>query len=396
MYLRGLRSRLVYVQNQQFASKLGKRPRAALFSSTQARCVARPGDGQQHHQHDPQQTHDSKNNGRFAPIRPITLFAICIPLGYALNWIIKQQHGEDNGVTSDGFVKYTLASKEDISSTCSIFTLIPATSSPIDVRDPSFERMITSVQFKQPQLQICRNYTLLPRQQGQDAQHLRFLIRRERNGEVSGYLHRLPVGAQIEVRGVFPEYKLPSNIVKAVFVAGGTGIAPAMQGAEILAGESDVHILWASRRREDCQGGRNDTTPPWNSGWGHLNWWQSKAKAVVPQEKGTIVSEIDNLKQTSNFEHGDGRKGSLSVDYFVDEEETFIQARDVQRLLQGDGTTTAEGSHTDRKILFVSGPDGFMNHWAAPKQWQDGREVQGRLGGVLSTLDLNGWEVVKL
>jgi hypothetical protein len=75
----------------------------------------------------------------------------------------------------------------------------------------------------------------------------------------------------------------------------------------------------------------------------------------------------------------------------VDEEGTFIQSSDVQRLLQQSGSRTG-----GRRILFVSGPDGFINHWAAPKQWKEGREVQGQLGGVLSTLDLTGWEVVKL
>lgn len=303
---------------------------------------------------------------------------------------------KEDGNAADGFVKYRLASKEDISSTCSIFTLRPETPSPIDISDPSFERFITSVQFKQPQLQIARNYTLLPRKESQDPQELRFLIRQERNGEVSGYLHRLPIGAEIEVRGVFSEYKLPAKLDKVVFLAGGTGIAPAMQGADILAGETEVHILWASRRREDCLGGVSNGRMALSGNWSIWSWWQSKPMTSAPLEKGAIVSELDRLKQAAGLSAGQSREPRLFVDYFVDEEGSFIQPSDVQRLLRLENTQTAEEKSSGKKMLFVSGPDGFINHWAAPKQWKDGDEVQGRLGGVLSTLDLTGWKVVKL
>ena len=308
-----------------------------------------------------------------------------------MNWVLKQRTEENEGATADGFVKYTLARKDDVSSTCSIFTLTPSTSSPVDVNDPSFERVITSVQFKQPQLQIARNYTLLPHLEGQNSQELRFLIRRERNGEVSGYLHRLHVGAEIEVRGVFPEYKLPSQVDRTVFLAGGTGIAPAMQGAAMLAGDTNVHILWASRQREDCLGGVSDGSEASSDHWRLWSWWQTKPVVHVAPQKSAIVSELDSLKQRSQSQHAESGQTRTVVDYFVDEEGTFIQSKDVQRLLQQSGSFTS-----GRRILFVSGPDGFINHWAAPKQWKNGREVQGQLGGVLSTLDLTGWEVVKL
>jgi hypothetical protein len=318
-------------------------------------------------------------------------------LGYALKWAFQQEHEAENGITSDGFVKYTLTSKEDTSSTCSIFTLRPATSSPINALDPALKRTITSVQFKQPQLQICRNYTLLPRTDSQDPAELRFLIRRERNGEVSGYLHRLPLGADIEVRGVFPEYQFDEETsgmgLKVLFLAGGTGIAPAMQAAEILAPLADVHILWASRRREDCLGGIGDTAQASSSGWNLWSWFPNKPQRIESQEKGAIVSELDQLKKLAILT---SQPTKFLVDYFVDEEGTFIQPSDVQRLLQNNSTDVAGEKSAGRKILFVSGPDGFINHWAAPKQWKNGREVQGRLGGVLSTLDLKGWEVVKL
>jgi len=44
----------------------------------------------------------------------------------------------------------------------------------------------------------------------------------------------------------------------------------------------------------------------------------------------------------------------------------------------------------------VSGPDGFIEHWAGKKIWVGGHEAQGLLGGILSRLDLKDWNVWKL
>ncbi len=85
----------------------------------------------------------------------------------------------------------------------------------------------------------------------------------------------------------------------------------------------------------------------------------------------------------------------LLVDYLVDETGTFIDARTVQRLLRSD-TTQPTASNAGKKVVFVSGPEGFVSYWAGPKQWMNGHEVQGPLGGVLSTLDTSGWTIVKL
>ena len=342
-------------------------------------------------------------------IRPLTVFALCIPLGYGVNWALKKR---DEAALSDvdGFVKYTLASKEDISTTCSIFTLKPITpSSAIRTDEPSLKRVITSVQLKQPQLQIARNYTLLPPKEGQDPQELSFLIRKERNGEVSGYLHRLAVGSEIELRGLSAEYVLPEKVDTVVFLAGGTGIAPAMQVADALSGKALVHILWASRRREDCAGGTSDTFKEvaqsqnpsvWLTSW--LFPSSRVAKGVVAaktsKDKGAIVAQLECLKQHSNSDElGSGHdRSKLLVDYYVDEEDTFMQSKDVQRLLQSASNGPLENDGVSKKLLFVAGPEGFVNYWASPKQWIGGREVQGPLGGVLSTLHLRGWEVVKL
>jgi len=295
------------------------------------------------------------------------------------------------------FVKYTLAERQPVSSTCSIFTLKPTTSSVVDLQDPALNSAITSVQFKQPQLQIARSYTLLPRTDGQEKDELRFLIRRERNGEVSGYLHRLPVGGEIEVRGPSVDYVLPQTARTIAFLAGGTGIVPALQLSEKIDEQATLHILWANRRREDCIGGVSDTPATGRAWWDILRWWSTpssstehaKELAGSTSQQSTVVAELENLKGRA------GQCAKLGVDYFIDEEGTFIRPDNVMSMIGSISSHCSDESEGER-LLFISGPEGFTKYWAGPKQWVNGQEVQGPLGGVLSTLDLRGWKVVKL
>jgi hypothetical protein len=310
---------------------------------------------------------------------------------------MKEHDGLDDGSSLDGFVRYTLAKKEDTSSTCSVFTLRPATASIIQTEGPGLENAIKSVQFKQPQLQIARNYTLLP-STNENTGELGFLIRKELKGEVSGYLHRLPLGSELELRGPIVDYILPQDVDRVLFLAGGTGIAPALQVAEQLAGRVPVHIMWANRRREDCKGGWSDSAQPSSWSASLRGFFASRWSAAEPatkhdasgQEQNLVVARLDRMKEKS-ISPDPAAIHPLQVDYFVDDESSFIRSKDVQRLLQ-----SSDQQSSGKKLLLVSGPEGFINHWAGPKQWQNGREVQGPLGGTVSSLDLSGWHVVKL
>ena len=336
----------------------------------------------------------SKQKPKGSYTRIFATFAAGIPLGWAIHTFTN-----DTNIKSakpGDFVGYTLQGKEDVSSTSSIFTLKAATNVVIDPEVLQDRRALTSVQFKQPQLQIARAYTVLPPVEGQDLSELRFLIRKERNGEVSGYIHRLACGSGVELRGPNVDYTLPEHVQNVLFLAGGTGVVPAMQIMDKLAGEADVHVLWATRKREDCQGGVSDTRrAPTSPSWNLLTWLSPfglpavDARTVVPNKTDTpnaTVLQIRDLKSRSK---------RSSVDYFVDDESTFIRAADVTAHLQAASTPHSMSNHASR-LIFVSGPEGFINHWAGPKVWAGGKEVQGPLGGVLSTLDLTGWTVVKL
>lgn len=80
------------------------------------------------------------------------------------------------------------------------------------------------------------------------------------------------------------------------------------------------------------------------------------------------------------------------VDYFIDEEGSFVSQDQLATRFQGPAENAVKG----KRLILVSGPDGFINYLAGPKKWEAGREVQGSLGGILARLDLRGWEVWKL
>lgn len=242
----------------------------------------------------------------------------------------------------------------------------------------------------------------MPAEPGQPSDELRFLIKREKGGEVSSYLHRLEAGAEVEVRGPNAEYILPTaeRVGKVVFLAGGTGIAPALQVAKLVAAdEADVHILWANRHREDCEGGESDTLSAAGGSWsGMFSGWFSpfgtpgkdakvQDAAAEKRPKSEIVRRLEALKR-------DGQ-GRVAIDYFVDEEERFIKPIEATTLVRAPFSLEGEKAG-GKNLLFVSGPEGFVNAWAGPKEWRDGRELQGPLGGVLAKLDLKDWEIVKL
>ena len=301
---------------------------------------------------------------------------------------------DESNLNPEGFIPFTLVAREPVSSTSSLFTLSPrwATTN-AQIYHQAWKDGIWSVQVKQPQLQIARSYTplspFLNSEQSIDSD-LRFLIRRDPQGEVSGYLHELPVGAEIELRGPHLEYAIPKDVDEVVFLAGGTGIAPALQVVHHLIVLSSsprdespkIRILWANRRREDALG------LPMNN----KERAEGNTSTARPYRLPSLLArELTNLQQD--------HQGKLSIEYFNDDQGSFI-TEDVLAKCFSDRTKPAkkcarEGS-AGRKLILVSGPDGFVKYYAGPKVWQGGVEHPGPLGGMLKELDLSGWEVWKL
>jgi NAD(P)H-flavin reductase len=294
----------------------------------------------------------------------------------------------------EGFVVYKLVKKEPVSSTASIFQLEPQEKSEeFQKYKDAWRKGIWNVHFKQPQIQIVRAYTPLPPNASaleNDENHLRFLIRRDPHGEVSSYLHSLPIGSTIELRGPNLEYQLTPDVKQVVFFAGGTGIAPALQVAHALfngdANKPDrkLHILWANRKREDCIGGCSDDPPPepvppkpyWS---GFFMPPKPKGQITVTPDRGVIVRELEALKEKY--------PGQVTVEYFVNEEDTWID-KDVvfKALSRFDDKDFSLGSATpqEQRQILISGPSGFISYLAGPKEWRGGREEQGGISKIIA------------
>ncbi|KFY70762.1 hypothetical protein V499_08961, partial [Pseudogymnoascus sp. VKM F-103] len=217
---------------------------------------------------------------------------------------------------------------------------------------------------------------------------LRFLIRREHGGEVSTYLSRLSVGSTIDIRGPVVEYAIPPDVSDVVFLAGGTGIAPALQAVRAVlgdgvSGEGDkstnttVKILWANRQRSECSG-----APLPAPSWWRI--WDTTPTSTEPPSP--LVEELRGLEARY--------PGRVEVKYFIDAEGSFIDRRGILDAVKSAGKEEKEG----RKLIMVAGPDGFVKHYVGPRVWEGGEEKQGPLGGVVKGLGLGvkGWEVVKL
>lgn len=188
------------------------------------------------------------------------------------------------------------------------------------------------MQVKQPQLQIARSYTPLPETPDTADGQIRFLVKNEPRGEMSRYLFSLRVGDLVFLRGPMLEYIYPSDGAdrKVLFLAGGTGVAPALQVAgNTLAGK--VEVLWAVRNQEEAQ--------------------------------GTVGEEIRRIAEAAS--------GRVEVKVFVDGQ-NGISFQDIAKAMDGEKLT-----------VLVSGPDGFVKWAAGEKEWRQGKEEQGPLGGVV-------------
>ena len=304
---------------------------------------------------------------------------------------------------ASGFKSYQLEARDDVSKTSALFTLRPVKGSL--PKPPRGE--IWSVEFKQPYIQIGRDYTVLPPLNNTSSSaetSLKFLIRKDPKGEMSKYLSSLPIGATIGVRGPKTEFRIPRRIQKLVFFAGGTGIAPALQAANAVLSqeefrESDqptIHILWANRCREDCEGApaselsSRSSQSSWLGGLGSLvsSAKPRSDKLVTTTMTGPIVRELEHLR--SQY------PSQVKVEYFIDEEGTFIDQKVVKRVV-AEVLSSGKEARSSSQVI-VSGPEGFVSHIAGPKMLQytttgsdsDPRASQGPIAGLLGQSGLNG------
>ena len=268
----------------------------------------------------------------------------------------------------------------------------------------------------QPELQIARAYTPLPPREGDEPEQLRLFVRQEPNGEVSTFLSTIYRGTLVHCRGPHLEYELPTDVDEILFIAGGTGIAPALQVAhtlfkyrtELPDKSPRLRILWANRRREDSYSG-----PISNSSQHFQEMGDSKLRSISngwfgtpatrpeetpdndaarpPQPQTLLVEEVEALK-TRN-------PGQVEIEYFVDEDDSYVTESVLRRYLSSNEERSDDSTNDQparKKVVLISGPDGFVSYYAGPKYFRKGQEIQGPLAGLLQKIDPKGWEIWKL
>lgn len=317
------------------------------------------------------------------------------------------------------FAPYTVTSTIPASPTSFILTLTPKNPSrslPYLTPSGSWWDFQWSVQVKQPELQIQREYTPLPpvpgsegEEGGKDDGTLRFYVRRVAGGEVSNFLAKKAEGDTVEVRlgerGFAFSYLNASEASDILCLAGGTGVATAMQVAHaVLADKSRVHpstrvrILWAVRRRSDIQ-----SLPSPGS---------SKNRSLEGEIEGATPIARELLAMKARY--GD----NLQIQLAVDEENTAIGERDLKDALaitdkarRGNtpwypaslppvvAAACQEGAPSApdkippetvpanlRRPIFVCGPDGFVDKFAGRLEL-DGAGRFWRRGGLLGDMN---------
>ncbi|KAI1067456.1 hypothetical protein LB506_004294 [Fusarium annulatum] len=333
------------------------------------------------------------------------------------------------------FVPYGITTREAISPTSFVITAVPRTPNPsLPYLTPSDNRWsypLWSVEFKQPEVQISRHYTPLPPLSTEDPTDgsLRFYIRTVGDGEMSNYLGRRQVGEDVFLRGPHVGFELAERLgehSRLVFLAGGTGVVPGIQAAKAVleaSEESSVDLLWAVRKREEVQ----KSAPPRQSSW---KFWQEKKPTPLGTEvenPSPVTKRLQDLKMT----YGD----RLRIQVIVDEEGTRFQDKDIRDAIAASPGTVAsfnagcrfhdqsmhvyasefalsdgpgcvckssEGTTPGKNLFIVSGPDGFIEHYAGPKIWLGGQQTQGPISGVAGYLQKQNpllardWLVLKM
>ncbi|ESA42473.1 hypothetical protein GE21DRAFT_7389 [Neurospora crassa] len=395
------------------------------------------------------------------------------------------------------FVPYTIVEREQVSSTAFIITVEPfdplhrlmggsekkkknARKNANKLRNElqeAWHHGLWCVEIKQPQLQVARDYTPLPPPVGQEREEmqrgrLRFLIRKMEGGEVSSYLSKLQVGDKVELRGPHLGFdvarRLGSSSLESsnssghgggkeqggrvVFLAGGTGIAPALQVARRLYGPvyekrngkkeeeewkeiedmpaipPKMTIVWANRFREDCPDcedlealRKRGYLPPSlnnakNTAAGGLMPYLQDIKAHHPEQFNyactvdtekkfidaktildAVVSTTPNPKSPSSTTSL--TKSTTNPSCPFHSSSALINVSDRQ---DHEARCKCASPANGKNLLMVSGPDGFIARFAGPKAWSEGLERQGHVAGVAGELMKKGkvnkeeWMVLKL
>lgn len=178
--------------------------------------------------------------------------------------------------------------------------MITPTTVLIDLESKERPASLSAIWIKDPSMQIQRPYTPI------SFDPLRILVKRYEDGEVSRFVHRQ--GTELQVRGFDTTWT--GNVEEILFIAGGTGITPALQ---LLEKGKRLKLFYASKPEEVYD-------------------------KVIPN--------------------------NADVDYFIDTKRR-IRLEDIQKW--------EKSTRGKDRIVLVSGPDGMVDFIAGSKN-RDGSQ----------------------
>ncbi|CCK68751.1 oxidoreductase KNAG_0B03090 [Huiozyma naganishii CBS 8797] len=139
------------------------------------------------------------------------------------------------------FTKYKITKRIDIDRHHYLLELTPLIPQANNIWEQVNARKLWSVEVKQPELMVVRNYTPLPLKFTEDDTlkqleagqnnhgKLIFYMKNYDEGEVAKWIRSLPQNHQVDIRGPFVEYEIPKGVNVINFFTAGTGLVSALQ-----------------------------------------------------------------------------------------------------------------------------------------------------------------------
>ncbi|CCE62188.1 hypothetical protein TPHA_0C00310 [Tetrapisispora phaffii CBS 4417] len=298
-------------------------------------------------------------------------------------------------LSTDHFTKYRISYKKDIDEEHFLLELTPILTQNQNLWQIIGSTKIWSVEIKQPEIMVVRNYTPLPfyfdasagqiqlLKDGENADgKLMFYLKQYKNGEVARWIHGLGINDTVELRGPYIEYEFPNpnhemkrdrNILKdlektthateqkqifkyeplnILMFTAGTGVVPALQ---LLLTESPFY------------------------GTMHL-FHSCKTKS----ELGPLSKYLDVLDKQNRIKlhmHESSKGGNIK-DVNIKELLNQIPEPVPYKEMKSNGP---HNNNTNPSLALVCGPDSFITTVAGEKY----DFSQGPVGGLLKE---KGWD----
>ncbi|KAK4148203.1 Sucrase/ferredoxin-like-domain-containing protein [Dichotomopilus funicola] len=346
------------------------------------------------------------------------------------------------------FTPFTILSREQISPTAFVLTVAtptgPAQEQTLAKIEKAWEGGLWALEVRQPECQVAREYTPLPtvagsstadsekggenKERGENKEGgegedttLRFYIRRMDGGEVSGYLARLKVGEAMDLRGPWGGFDLRARL-----------------GALLDQPDVEMEVVWANRRREDCPKEGEEQGPIIALLETFRERYDGRFRySCTVDEEGSFIDAGVILRATglvqpgalarwmswtawtvwakglwpsgNNSNNNSGNKTTttpLTPSVINTDACTYHSPAKLITADAHDPTTATETKPETQQqrpscqckdatgasvpggknLLLLSGPDGFIQHFAGEKVWEGGKERQGPVGGVIGGL----------